>query len=172
MRIKPAIVALTLIALTASVYAQTAAPPSPAAVLLRERSQLQLSAAQVKKLQELDRRYTREARPAEERLLRNRAAERRLRAREKDLSPAERQELSRDRAAMRKAAEEVSALRRANREAAWKVLTPAQRTKAEQIMRERAQRSRGVKQPRERARKPMPQPLGRPHSSFLQLLPY
>lgn len=144
MQFKNALVALAVIGASASLYAQKTAPPSPAAILLRERSALQLSNAQVRQLEELDRRYTTSARPVEERMMKTRAADRRLRAREKELTPAERQQLSRDSTALRKDAMELRNMRRENREAAMKVLTPAQRTKAEQMLKERVQERRGT----------------------------
>jgi hypothetical protein len=169
MQAKHALIALAFIGVSASVYAQTAAPPSPAAVLLKERKSLQLSSAQVKQLEALDRKYTHEARPVEERMMKTRASERRLRAKEKTLTPAERETLSRDRAAMRKDAEEISSFRRTNRAEAMKVLTPTQRTKAEQMMKERAAKHPSTKKP---AKKSTQHPMGRPSGSRLQLLPH
>lgn len=154
MRIRINLLALALIGISASLYAQRAAPPSPAAMLLRNRTELRLSNAQIKQLEALDQRYIREARPAEERLLQTRASERRLRAKEGELTPQESQQLSADRAAMRKEAEQLRTIRQANRDEAWKVLTPEQRTKAEQMMKERTKERRGTKKPGQKPAQP------------------
>lgn len=147
MRIRYNVLILALIGLTASLYAQRTAPPSPAAMLLRHRTELRLSNAQIKQLEALDQRYLREARPTEEHLIETRASERRIRAKEGELTPQERQQLSADRAAMRKDLEQIRSLRQANREEAWKILTPEQRTRAEQMMKEHAKERRGTKKP-------------------------
>jgi hypothetical protein len=168
MQTRPAFIALALFGLTASPYAQNRVPPSPAAILIREREELKLSSAQVKKLQELDRKFTHDTRPVQERMMKNRAAERRLRAKEKELTPAERQEMSRDRAAIHKDTEELASMRRANRAEVLKVLTPAQRTKAEALMKERAEQRRAPAS----GKKPAHRPTGRPSGSLLQLLPH
>jgi hypothetical protein len=169
MQLKNALVTLALVAISASVYAQNTAPPSPAAILLRERSSLQLSNAQVRQLEDLDKRYSNSARPVEERMMKTRAADRRLRAREKELTPAEKQQLSRDSTALRRDARELSTLRRQNRDAAMKVLTPAQRTKAEQMLKERASERRGTSgKPGKKA----PAHKGSTLNSILELLPH
>lgn len=142
MQFKNALVALAVIGVSASVYAQNSMPPSPAAVLLRERSALQLSNAQIRQLEALDRSYTNTARPVQERMTRTRAADRRIRAQDRELTPAEREQLRRDSTALRRDAMELRNLRRENREAAMKVLTPSQRAKAEQMTKERVDKRR------------------------------
>lgn len=169
MQLRNTLVALALIGVSASVYAQNAAPPSPAAILLRERSELQLSSTQVKQLEELDKKYTTSARPVEERMMKTRAADRRLRAREKELTPAERQQLSRDSTAMHHDAAALSTLRRENRDAAMKILTPAQRTKAAQMMKQRASEKRGSGH---HGTKAPAHHKGGPLGSLMELLPH
>lgn len=139
------ILALALVGLTASVYAQHPAPPSPAAMLLRHRNELRLTTAQIKRLEALDQSYIRNARPTEERLLKTRASERRLRAKQGELTDQERMELSAERAALRKDLQQLRSVRQTNREEAWQVLTTDQRTRAEQLIREWMRERRGAR---------------------------
>jgi len=141
------ILVLALCGLTASVYAQHPAPPSPAAMLLRHREELRLTAAQIKQLEALDKSYVRDARPTEERLLETRASERRLRAKQGELTEEERMQLSVARAELRKDLQRLRSIRQTNREEAWKVLTTDQRARAEQLLRERLRERRDKREP-------------------------
>lgn len=130
------LLALVLIGLTASVYAQTVAPTSPAAVLLRQRSELQLSKSQVRRLQEFDRQFIAQVRPIHERMRQARAAERRSRASDTQRTPRERREFAEGHNESRRDAARIAEIRRDIQGESMKVLTPSQRAKADSLRRD------------------------------------
>lgn len=140
MKIRRVLLAITFLGVAAPLSAQQRAP-SPAAMILSHRSELNLTAAQESKLRELDKHYMSQVRPTEERLARSRAAERRLSA-VKSPTASQREELRMEHERVRKERSEIASMRRTNREEAMKVLTPAQRTKAESMVKERVSKAR------------------------------
>lgn len=135
MRIRNSLLTLAFLAMAMPLFGQ--AVRSPAQILLDHSSQLKMTAEQQSKLKALDSHYRTEVRPASERLATSSASARRLSA-IKTPTAAQKTELANDRAEMRKEAKEIASFRRTNREEAMKVLTPAQRTQAEKMMKERA----------------------------------
>jgi Spy/CpxP family protein refolding chaperone len=139
MKIRRVLLAIAFLGFAAPLHAQ--GDPSPAAILLSERSQLNLTAEQERKLRDLDHHYMTQVRPVEERMARSRAAERRLSA-VKSPTASQREELRTEQARVRKERSEIASMRRTNREEAMRVLTPAQRTKAEEIMKHKVSKHR------------------------------
>lgn len=143
MSVRYQLIAVILIGLTASVFAQQAAPPSPAALLLRHRSEIRLSTSQIRRLEALDKSYVLEVRPVEARILQTRASERRVRSRGVELTEKEQEAMSADRIAIRRDLRRLQAIRDANWDEAWRILTPMQRARAEDLVREGARGRRG-----------------------------
>jgi Spy/CpxP family protein refolding chaperone len=139
-----AITALTLAAAPATLYGQgPTVAGNPAARLLEHRAELSLTAEQVKRLEELNRRTTQQDAELRSRLeaLRGKPAGEPLLM--WNMTPEQREQLAANRAAMQPLAQELRSIHARAAADASAVLTPEQRTKADSFLFRGPGRGRG-----------------------------
>lgn len=140
--------ALVLIVLTTSVYALRPIPPGPAAILLKQRSELRLSDAQARRLRKIDGEFVARVRPIHQRVEAARIRARQLRRDDRSHTPRERVQLDEDYATMRLDTERIATIRAAARRDAMMVLTPSQRARADELTGDRPRKRETRKTPR------------------------